>query len=425
MAYRLYNPTDAGLEANQQPQDTQKQDPNYNPILRNILRTDAVIASRLAGLPGDIAQGGLAVGNLASRAITGKEYLPKSIGFLPTSAQNMESYKEKAKNFGKEGYLDPQSATERKADEVVGDLTTLLHPLQTPYSKFNIAKGLASAGVGHGLKFIAEQFPEFEKYGDAAKLGGMLLTSFGMGSGIGQQASDLRKAALNAVPSGTTINSRALITNANHIKRLMRDGIRMPHKKFVSDRADDIIRIVEESKGELAPDKIVKLIDEMNMWFKDPSFPQASRKFMGSMINDLYGVLENAPNLPKNITKGFRESQDLFKVMQTSSGANDFIQKAAQKVKDKLLHPLALFFSGNPSKMIIGAGALHGVQGGSKMIDNFMRSPAARRAYAKLATSALEGKSGIIAKNLVDFDRVLRKEVPKEQEGRYRIYQPS
>ena len=59
------------------------------------------------------------------------------------------------------------------------------------------------------------------------------------------------------------------------------------------------------------------------------------------------------------------------------------------------------------------------------MIDNFMRSPAARRAYAKLATSALEGKSGIIAKNLVDFDRVLRKEVPKEQEGRYRIYQPS
>lgn len=317
-------------------------------IARGGARTLARAGEAIAGLPGDIAATGLALGNLGLGKLTGQENILPASTFLPTSEQLRE---EITKPLTGE-YLEPQTQGEKFWDDIIGDASTILVPFKgkVPFAKAaKRAFGIASAA--NAAKWGAETLTDSPLIGAGAKIGTVLLAgSAGGRRELGKMQKDLYKEGYSHVGPNAKINIVPEKTKINQFISKLNKGD-SPNKKFLLERFSALDSLSPESSNYANVNELINLKQDWNKHLRTFDLDKNSRRILKDGVNVLnQGIAKYGSKNPKFY-------QPYLKAEELTTGLN--ASNLIYNVLDK--HPTLMKSIKNPLiKTLFGGGATYG-----------------------------------------------------------------
>ncbi len=392
-------------------------------LIRNLLRGRERVGESLRGTPGDITQGLLSLGNIASEKLTGYRPLPEET-FLPTSESvrktGEQARQELSPSFAE--HFQPQSQTEANVDEFLTDLTSFLHPIGGPITKPRALLGIGSTALGHLAQLGAQKLDLSEPWQKGIKVGTMLLSSLWGQKKLEDIAANYFNTAEELKPVGRSIRPSGSEGILDKMRARASRKVETPTRDFFKDRLKELEGLTEPSgteaftrglmdRNNIDAGDAFDWIRDMNELYSANKIPDQAKPLIEELKKSFSQGINTLKESNTEFVTGFNEGRDIYRTLRTSSKVNEFVQDIAKKGMQ--LSPLSLLFF-NPIKSV---GAFIGSLGTSVLgntLDRFLRSSAVKRAYFDIVSSAAQGKAGPTARALRTFDKAITKIAPKE-----------
>jgi hypothetical protein len=400
-------------------------------IERNMARGTSRMIERIAGLPGDI------VGIL--QHITGQN---KKENPLPTSA----TLQKKSEELG-QGYLSANSPLEKKTDEVLGDVASMLLPGAQSYSYArNIGIPLAGALAKEGIEYFSGD----EKTANYGKLGTMFLLdlisarrgtiprtpgvkgALEMGGPQSYVSSLFKKAEASLPKNGQMVDATQLQVGLKNLRSTFNRGGTRESRAAALKVIDELEARIQNGQIDVRElpafrTRINEDIQKLGGW--DFTTPPAIRERAIKNLSDVkrnviqagedYGRTQNPEFL--NAWKSANEAQS---VLSRSNVVSNFIQKT---IGDSVISKgvKALFGLGGAgaaatklsATALLESGAtgafLGSLYGTAKLLYRVVKSPTLREYYFNTINAAINGQKGLLIKNANLLDEKIKEEEKK------------
>ena len=378
--------------------------------LRHLARTDARIAESLLGAPGDIASGILGLGNLATKAITGQEYLPNELPILPTSESTKKNITSALEVISPEAakIVEPQTQTEENIDEYIQDLTSFLHPIG---GKGNLVRKAVIPTIGHVAKYGAQQLGLSKPWQQGIKVGTMLASSLYGKPSLEKQASQLYNTAEETLPQGIKLSAKPIEQSIDKLRKVLSHGDMTPSKEFIGQRINSLRNVIDQEK-QIPLEDALQFIKDFNEFYAEGKVPKVARSYMHELMSGIDKVIDSGKSQAPKSIKSFQDAREIWRTINTSSDVNDFVQNISDKIFKKVTSPLTGYFFGIP-QAAAGAAGSKALGGFSKLADRAFRSNKVLKAYANTAASAAKENAAATSRSLLELDKTLNNEFPE------------
>lgn len=389
---------------------------------RNIARTASRAAESVLGLPGDVANAALGVGNFltsgAPKPIPKYSDIQKDLPIsLPTSQQVRE--------FGKEHIsgqeLEPRSEGEALYDEVIGDLASFLIPVK---GKIPFKGAIAKAIGGNAASWLTKQVGGGEGAQAGAKIGFNLLSGLPGGRKTLTDRMNENYKNADSVSKGASHSAKQLNEDVRKISKYVYSGHETDAKKFLKKPVESIENYIRGEK--IGVHDAWTLKRDINSVLGDYSTPREARPFLKNMSASLNNVLKDYGKSNPDFLKSYSEAEDIFKGLHQTSVVSDFLRKNLN-LETALKNPVAktlflggiggLHYLGTLPQVVLGVGAIVGAREGSKAIDLIKNSSNARKYYADTIKASLAGNVRAASRSLSNLDKEADKYVSSHPES--------
>ncbi len=407
-------------------QEEVKQPSLIQGIARQPIRVGSKLATRAAGLPGDVLSlVNQFIAGPTAQAITGKKALPYEETFIgkaiPTTEQHRAALRSKTGEF-----LEPQNKVEKFVDDVIEDTALLFVPggkvakgikAVSPVAKTgrNLAKSVGANLLGE----TAEQVSGSKEAGAFTKAGALFLSSILDAPSAAKQVGNLYKTAEKNLPSGATTSAGNLSSNMSSLKKSVTKGrpenALSPPEKFVINQIDKVESLVKDGKisVEQAVAQKRSLNQELASLWKDVpgKKDQQTVKSLAKQINAyLNKTIEEYGRTNPKFYKPYKDADQAFGTLARSNLMSKWAEKnlATSPVTHGLLH---LF--GSPIGAV-GAAAIPPYQA-AKLVYRVGKSPALREIYSRTLRSAAREDATAFNKYVKELDDALQKQESKDR----------
>jgi len=291
--------------------------------------------------------------------------------------------------------------------DFVKDVATLANPL-TP-GKLNLLRSIGTAIAGEVVSSVLVESGFIdEKNKDLAKLGTWFMGSFVRPGAIREQASNFFKRADNAV-KGRIITDIDYPDFLKNLKTSLSEAggevlkKNDPTIKFI----DSLLKDVESGtfKGEL----LTKQVKNVNRAIKEVGGPQTSQgQVLSRLRSEMQNVAERVGESIPEFLDNFNEGNSLWRGLETKNVVSYFASKNFDKAFLKNLGPqtsLALGL-GKIGKNILSLPFLPLLKV-ADITQRIATNPAARKAYARYISSALNNNQKVAQEAVKELDEEL------------------
>ena len=388
--------------------------------LRNVTRTAARATESVLGLPGDIASGALGLGGIASEKLLGKPFLPSLREHIPTSETVKKYVTEPIGKLLPEKYLEPQSKEEEISDEFFSDLSSLLVPLG---GSTKLGHSALVAGSGNIAKWATKELGGSERAQTGAKIGGMLLSSLGGLRKTNQYMRSLYDKAEQLLPTAYKAPAPELSKKMGELNKSLNVGIMTPSKKALLEPVDAIQSILQRNNNLLPTVEAISLKRDINELIRDADFPDAARKQMKSVVNDINKSINRVGETYPEFLKTIIEADNVLAGLNEGSKVSHFLNK--HLTASHLFHPITLAIlgihgaTGGLSTLAQSAGGVFGslaLKEGYGVLESFAKSSGIRNYYAKTVGAALKGNAPQALKYANKLDQEIKKQEQEQGE---------
>lgn len=386
---------------------------------RTIARAGARVGESLAGLPGDIANTALGLGNLASGGYipTYEDVQGKFPVSLPTSHQIKKGFTEKLTG----DYLKPKNKGEEFFDEFVGDLATLALPIK---GKVPFARALKTAGAAAGAGFLGDQVGGDTGKG-LAKTGTLLFSGLAGGrKKLESSMKDAYKSADISLKDNPKFNGVPLRNEVHKLSKWAESGIGTPEKEFIGSKAQDIKNLI--SKGKISVKDAWEAKKDVNSLISNKETPKKAIGQLELLSGKLSGILEQYGKKDNPLfLQAYQVGEDIFQGIHKRSSVNKFLQDNLNM--DKLLtNGVAKFLMGSgiykaggiPAVAATGAAGL-GTKEAVKAFEFIKNSKQAQHYYKNIMKGALEKNAATVARNVSGLNKAAEEYETSSNEWQY------
>ena len=343
------------------------------------------------GLPGDVLS--------LIQTLTG---IKKPVEILPTGETIRTGFEKLAKEEFK-----PETRTE----QIIGDISGLAGAIALPIGGVPKASTILLGStlpvfVKEGLKEIGAP--------KAVQTGASILTMLAVGLKGGKKPLDvskeLFKKAESAIPKGTTVTAKDLLTDATKIEKILEKGI-----KGVPSKAAPL-KVINEIKSKAKDGKIA--VDELLSFKRDINELRSSlfaegvskegivraRSFLNPLSKSVDKAIESFGKTNPEFPQDFRKANKLFGEIQDVPKVIQFLER---KVDWKGKDPLTLAFLAFKPKAFVSA---YGISKGGKLLDRLIRKPTIRKLYLQAINQSLKQNVKGTSKVIKKLDEEVKKE---------------
>lgn len=381
-------------------------------LLRTGIRTLARSGESIVGIPGDISNLLLTLGNKGIETVTGKESpLPRSLP-IPTS-ENIREYVTKPLTGQ---YLEPSNSGEQFYDDVISDAAVIFLPVKgkIPFAKA-LTGSLGKSLIGNAAQWATQQVTGSPLAGTAAKIGAVALGNTIAGRReLTQLKNQSYIKAFENIPGKRPINvnkTKEVIDNLR--KQVTKSDIK--DKKFILERFESFYPNVD-AIGDASLKDIINLKQDWNAYLRTENFTDKGRAILQQGVKALNSRIEKYGLKNKKFYEPYKIGEELTSGLQNAN----FVQKILQKspylekgIKNPLvkfllyggLHKASSYLS--PTTLALGAagaGTAYGIRETAKAYQLLTRSPIARKYYKDVVQAALDNNIKLLAKNVAKLD---------------------
>lgn len=286
-----------------------------------------------------------------------------------------------------------------------------MHPIGGT-NKGNIIRKVAIPTIGNAAQLGAEKFGFSEPWQKGIKVGSMLLSSLWGKPTLKKQASDLYDTVEAEAPitSKIKLGAEPIEDAIEKVRKVLGRGDLTPSKQFAGERINSLRNAIGPDK-KLSLDEAFQFVKDFNEFYSEGKVPQSAKPFMKELFSGLDKVIESGKSQAPKAVNNFQDARNIWRTINTSSDANEFVQNISDKVLKRITSPLTGYFFGIP-QAAAGAAGTKAISGGSKILDRALRSKKVLNAYAKTAGSAAQENTAATARNLLKLDKTLNEEFP-------------
>jgi hypothetical protein len=388
---------------NENQEDFMSEEEFEQAIQRSSARTFSRLGESIVGAPGDIAS-----------FITG--LFGKEQNILPTSSK----LKELSENLSS-GYTKAETETEKKADELVSDIGSMLIPGSGNY---NFAKVIGIPVVGNlvkeGLKY-KNAGEKTQAYGKVGTMVALDLLSRNKG-GVNKYAKNLYSKADELLPKGISINAQNLEKSLNNLeKTLNAGGVRATTKKAL-EKVSEIKNEIKNGKIDVKRlaayrPSINEAIQELGGFqFEIPKkLKPAAIRNLNQVKNEVIGTLNQyGEKFNPEFLKYHKSANEVYAAIQRSNVIANFLKEnipySPQSKAVQTLFSLAPYgataalFKLTPATAIGATTGFAGYQG-FKVLHRVMNSPTLRKYYLNILKESSAGNVPEATRNLKLLDK--------------------
>lgn len=376
--------------------------------LRNVVRGGLKAGEAVVGLPGDIAQTALNIGELGARGqaqFFNKQRAEKTPPQLPFTSEKLHEVAEKT--LGKilpEGYLKPQGTKEELFDEFLSDVAVLAAPGK---ARVPFVKALGRAGLGQAASFIAKELGFGKGTQTGAKIIAMTLPSLTGGrTALQQKKTQAYKEAKSSLPDKAIKGSNI----SNELDKLISNvkGRDLRDKSQVIERLEGFKNKIKD--GKITPQEIWDSKVELNDWLENTDFSKLGQHYIEEARDLALKELEHYGKGNPKFRTNFKLGEEIHRGLEENSQLTKFLKKYVRldSVKNPLTKAVlygATYHKG-PGTIIGAAGSAIGARELSEFVDFIKNSPEARKYLGKITTAALKDNSKTIVRDVAKFDQL-------------------
>lgn len=367
---------------------------------RHAGRTGARITESILGIPGDIASAGLGAANyLTGGRIPGVEgaqqYIPSSTN-LRKVTQTLTGEK-----------LEPQSETEKFADDLASDFATFAIPVK---GKIPLKSAALKSLFGNVASFLTKSIGLGTAAQGAAKIGTVLAYNLAGGRKALQNTMKESYKSAEDLAGNAKEGARELSKDINTITKDITKGIKTPGKTFVADHLRGLTDSI--SNGKIKVKDAWDIKKEVNELLRDAETPQTSKKYLGRLADSLNKVLGSYGKTNTKFGEAFHKAEDIYRGLNQASDINKNIQKVVSKesIKNPVVKGLLMGTAfKSPGTLPLAAAGL----GTAVFVKNIVRatellknSPEARKYYTNIIKAAARENSSLIERNAKKLDKL-------------------
>lgn len=389
---------------------------------RHIARTGTRVIEQGLGLPGDILDTLVGLGEYGRKKIgisspEEEQDIAKIRKYIPTT----EKLRKLHEPYTKE-YLKPQNKIESFFDDVVQDATLLLTPggqakvaekyLPKVFKKLAISTGANLAGES------VEQFTGSKEAGSYAKIGSLFLLSLLDKKSAKKQISELYDKAESTIPPGTTINSGKLDKNLQNLEHTITKGRPKENlaasEKFVIDEINKFERLSKD--GNIPIDQLMaqrkSLNEELTKLYQNiPAKKDQHRaRNLAKQINHFTNeILEDYGRKNPEFINAYKAANQAHGTMQQSNWFGNWVENNFRH--SPLTAGLLHLFSGPVGATIGSVVAPYQI---AKLGYRVFNSPVLAKIYGKTLKATAKEDAVLFNKYLKELDEAIQKEESKD-----------
>lgn len=263
-----------------------------------------------------------------------------------------------------------------------------------------VARSLASALFGKGASKIAKEFGADEFGQNAVELGTSFL-AHNLNPGVAKRAKDnLYKAADNAIPSNTMVQTESYANNLDKLSQVLDKGAPTATKDAVMKVVNHLQK--RSKGGAIEVEELVQAYRDINQTLNSKKLFEelgtTQSKILRSQFEDVKGVIRKSledygqhnPEFYKYWTQGNAANAAIAK----SESMKNWLKSNINHFSAKLAGGVALeALMGYPEAAVataLGAGAGYGANRIRETVNRFMRSPVLRKAYLDAMKNAAD-----------------------------------
>ena len=379
------------------------------------------VASRLGemalGLPEDLRQLAGGIGIKAAEAITGKEapFTRQQLAKGQVLSSSSDIRKELAERT--EGYTEPQTPGEEKADEFLTDVALLGLPIK---GKIPFQRAIGTAIAGHLAKEGVAKFGGAETTQDLAKLGAFFTAGLVRGPGAANKyVNSLYKERNDLLPSGADVDATVLNRSLSSLKTNLEKGVPGTAENAVLKYVDTLLQ--KTQGGRIAVDELTAVKPQINariseLVSKEGIKRKDARQKFKVLGNDIEKTIEAYGKTNPEFLKLHKNANQAYGAIEESKKVSQFIREHVPNA-NKLAVGLALetYALGATAavKTLGGAAVGYGSLKGMELISRINNSPVLRKYYLGVLENAMKENAAATAGNLRALDHAMKKEDPE------------